>query len=205
METGLRVESGGVIMRAKNFIKAAVLLIIGLPSSVVAAPVPRPSPDLTIMDASGGETALSSLKGKVVLVEFLLVKCASCVLVAQTINRLYGDLAPQGFQAIGVAFDTGLSARTVSDFTRLFKLTYPVGYTSSDRVDSYLGRTGAERFQVPQIVVIDQAGVIRAQSRPIGETDLADEKYLRNMVGELLKNGAASGKTGGKESVPDGG
>jgi hypothetical protein len=41
-------------------------------------------------------------------------------------------------------------------------------------------------------VVIDREGIIRAQSRPIGETSLENETYLRNLVDTLLKEGSAS-------------
>jgi hypothetical protein len=44
-------------------------------------------------------------------------------------------------------------------------------------------------------VVIDRAGVIRAQSRPSGEADLTNESYLRNLVRELLDEGVPPGKS----------
>jgi len=62
-----------------------------------------------------------------------------------------------------------------------------------------LCRGERERFQVPQVVVIDRAGVIRAQSRPSGEANLTDESYLRNLVRELLDEGAPPAKS--KEST----
>jgi len=40
---------------------------------------------------------------------------------------------------------------------------------------------------VPQIVVIDRQGIIRAQSRAIRESSLEDENYLRNLIDGLLK------------------
>jgi hypothetical protein len=40
---------------------------------------------------------------------------------------------------------------------------------------------------VPQIVIIDRAGVIRAQSQPIREINLEDDSYLRNPIDGLLK------------------
>jgi hypothetical protein len=42
---------------------------------------------------------------------------------------------------------------------------------------------------VSQIVVIDRKGMIRAQSRPVRELNLEDENYLRNLIGDLLKEG----------------
>ena len=44
-----------------------------------------------------------------------------------------------------------------------------------------------ERLMVPQIVVIDRTGVIRAQSQPQGETDLESEVYLRTLIDHLLQ------------------
>ncbi len=72
-------------------------------------------------------------------------------------------------------------------------VTYPVGYTSSEKVDSYLGRSGMERFRVPQMVVIDRAGVIRTQSPGRGDPNLENENYLRNLIDSLLKEGAPAG------------
>ena len=173
------------------FLMMLLLALRVLPLSATA-PVPRQSPDLQFLDSSDNEILLSSFKGKVILIEFLLVNCLHCARVAQTINKLHHDLGPRGFQPIGIAFENGINGPLVTNFAQYFKVTYPVGYTSSDNVDSYLGRVGIERFQVPQIVVIDREGVIRAQSRPIGETSLENETYLRNLVDTLLKEGSAS-------------
>jgi peroxiredoxin len=165
----------------------AGILALGLSSVFAAAPVPRKSPEFIVVDSSGGEMSLSSFKGEVVVVEFLLIQCPHCLRVAQTINKLHGELGSRGFHAVGVTFDNGIAGPAVGRFEQLFKLNYPLGYTTSDKVDRYLGRAMSERFQVPQIVVIDRAGVVRAQSRPVGEADLEDESYLRNLIDELLK------------------
>jgi peroxiredoxin len=171
-------------MRVRSLVGLAALLALGL--SAVAAPVPREAPELTVTDLTGKKQDLSRFKGDVVVIEFLLMRCAGCLKMAQTINKLHGEMASRGFQPIGVVFDNGVSGPVVRDLAQLLKLTYPVGYTTSDDVDRYLARAVSERFQVPQLVVIDRAGVIRAQSRPVGETSLTDENYLRDLVGALL-------------------
>ncbi|MGH9763981.1 MAG: hypothetical protein ACREDR_19365, partial [Blastocatellia bacterium] len=96
------------------------------------------------------------------------------------------------FQPIGIAFDSGINAERVTNFSHLMDVPYPIGYTTSDKVDAYLGRALPERFRVPQLVVIDRKGVIRAQSRPVDEKNLEDEAYLRNMIDGLLKEGAGA-------------
>ena len=181
-------------MRMRDIASLAILLALGFPA-VAAPPVLRDSPEFTIVDPSGSTTPLSSFKGQVVVIEFLLYRCPSCLRIAQTINKLHGEMADRGFRPIGIVFDDGVTEPVVRDLVQLLKLNYPVGYTTSDQVDRYLGRAVLIRFQVPQVVVIDRAGVIRAQSRPSGETDLVNETYLRNLVRELLDEGVPPGKS----------
>jgi peroxiredoxin len=183
------LAEGGQFMRIRDIAGLAILLALSLPAAA-APPELRDSPEFTIVDPSGSTMPLSSFKGQVVVIEFLLVRCPSCLRVAQTINKLYGEMGGRGFRPIGIAFDNGISEPAVRSFVQLLKINYPVGYTTSDQVDRYLSRAATIRFQVPQVVVIDRAGVIRAQSRPSGEANLTDENYLRNMVRELLDEGA---------------
>ncbi len=187
-------------MRVRSIASLAILLALAFPA-VAGAQVSRRSPEITIVDSSGKTTALSSFKGQVVVIEFLLIRCAGCLRVAQTINKLHDEMAHRGFRPIGIVFDDGVTEPVVRDLVQLLKLNYPVGYTTSDQVDRYLGRAGLVRFQVPQVVVIDRAGVIRAQSRPSGEANLTDESYLRNLVRELLDEDAVTDKSE-KSTVP---
>src|SRR6266849_3391008 len=181
-------------MRMRDIASLASLLALGFPA-VAAPPVLRDSPEFTIVDPSGHTTPLSSFKGQVVVIEFLLFRCPSCLRMAQTINKLHGEMADRGFRPVGIVFDDGVTELVVHDLAQLLKLKYPVGYTTSDQVDRYLGRASLGRFQVPQLVVIDRAGAIRAQSRPSGEANLTDENYLRNLVRELLDEDVPLGKS----------
>ena len=170
----------------------SLVIVLGLLPALAArpvsgaAPVPRPSPGLTVADSAGKPLELASFRGKVVAVEFLLTNCPHCWRLAQTLTKLQQELGPRGFQALGVAFDANVSGALVADFVKHSRVAFPVGSTSADKVDGYLGRQEGERFQVPQIVVIDRAGVIRAQSRPVGEATLEDEAALRKLIAGLL-------------------
>ncbi|HKE23159.1 MAG TPA: TlpA disulfide reductase family protein [Bryobacteraceae bacterium] len=174
-------------MIARKLVPLAHLIAAGGLQLAASGIVPRPSPEFMVQGPAASEIRLSNYKGKVVLVEFLITNCPHCWRVAETIEKLGKDLGPHGFQPIGVALDSQIAEPAVTDFVRRFRLTYPVGYTSSGTVDGYLGRTEAERLQVPQIVVIDREGIIRAQSRPVGEAKLESEAYLRNFVQALLE------------------
>ncbi len=177
-------------MRIPKFAGLTVLLALGLSSVVATAPVPRKSPEFLNVEPSGRQTPLSSFKSKVVVVEFFLTNCPRCQRATGTISKLYKELGPRGFQAIGIAFDKGINGPIVTDVRQRLGITYPVGYAASDTVDGYLGRQPQERLRVPQIVVIDRKGIIRAQSLQNSEKNLEDENYLRNLIDSLLKEGA---------------
>jgi hypothetical protein len=112
--------------------------------------------------------------------------------VAATLNKLNSELGPRGFQAVGIVFDPPNTASTGAQLlpavVNYLKLTYPLGYASKDDVDNYLGRSGNEILNIPQVVVIDRAGMIRAASGGRGgDPALEDENSLRNLIDGLLK------------------
>jgi peroxiredoxin len=175
------------------------IFVIASVFSLAAVPVPRKSPEFTIAEPSGRKVLLSSLKGKVVVMEFFFIKSEHCMRVARTLNELNTELGPQGFQAVGVVFDppsprpvdANISGQMVSYIVDSFKLTYPVGYSTRWDVDAYLSRTGAEVLNIPQVVVIDRTGTIRAASGGRGgDPRLEDKGSLRALVSDLLKEGA---------------
>jgi len=174
-------------IRQRQRIGAAFSLALGTLWLAAAAPVPRQAPAFAFADADGKQMQLASFKGKVVVVELLLTRCPHCWRVAQTLARLQRELGARGFQPISIAFDNDASGPLVRNFAGRAKIAYPVGYAAAGQVDAFLGREEKERFQVPQLVVIDRAGVIRAQSLPVGETRLEDEASLRRLVDGLLK------------------
>ena len=178
----------------------SIFLVMALVTSVFALPTVtalRKSPEFAI-NSSGRTTQLSSFKGKVVVMEFLFVKSQHCMRVAATLNRLNNELGPSGFQAVGVVFDPpngeGTSEQLLPVVVDSLKLTYPLGYASRNDVDNYLGRSENQVLNIPQVVVIDRAGMIRATSGGRGgDPTLEDENSLRNLINGLLNEGVSTG------------
>jgi thiol-disulfide isomerase/thioredoxin len=179
-----------------------VVLILAVSALASAAgTVPRKSPEFTISQPSGKSTLLSSFKGKVVVVEFLFIKSEHCLRVARTLNKLHRELGARGFQPVGIvfdppnsrAFDPNVGGQLVNAMVDYLKLTYPVGYTTKTNVDTYLARSRNEILNIPQVVVIDRAGTIRAVSGGRGgDPKLEDENSLRDLVEGLLKESTPS-------------
>jgi peroxiredoxin len=191
----------------KQALALLAFMLLGL-EIAVPAPLPRTSPDFSInppAQPAGKTTLLSSFKGKVVVMEFLFVKSQHCLRVARMLNNLQAELGPRGFQSVAIAFDAPNAATTGGDLLSsaidYLGLTYPVGYATRGEVDSYLGRSGNEILSIPQVVVIDRAGTIRAATGTGSNPSLEDANSLRMIVDGLLKesvpsNGASKPGTG---------
>ena len=176
-----------------------VLLTVASAAAVSSASIPRKSPEFIITESSGKRVPLSSFKGKVVMIEFLFLKSPKCLSLATTMNKLGADLGARGFQPIAVALPapgSGANGPLVGYLVDYFKLSYPVGYADKSEVDQYLSRAQSDVLRIPQVVIIDRAGIIRAQTGGRdGNTRLEDEDFLRKMLDSLLKEGVSTGSS----------
>jgi peroxiredoxin len=174
---------------------AAVLAIsvsIGPLMLPAKAPVPRPAPELVCTDQNGKRLALSGFKGKVVVVQFLITTCSHCQALSQMLTKFQAEYGPQGFQAVGVAFNEA-NAAMVKSYIEDHHIGIPVGFAPRDAVLEYLGVSVMDqRLTVPQVVVIDRSGRVRAQTDVTGTRELVDESYLRGLIGRLLSTSVAS-------------
>src|SRR5438477_12781856 len=82
-----------------SFFALAVSALATMPS------LPRKAPELSIKEPSGKETLLSSLKGKVVVVEFLYTTCPHCQHESQMLTKLSKEFGSKDFQALGYALN----------------------------------------------------------------------------------------------------
>jgi peroxiredoxin len=178
-------------MSARNLV--SVLISMTFAASLLAqAPAPRKSPEFSIDKSSGEEVLLSSLKGKVVVMEFMFIGSAHCLDLAEMLNKLQADLGSRGFQAIAVAFGQHADQAMVGHVEERLHLNYPLAYASPADVDAYLGRQGTEKLKIPQMIVIDRKGFIRAATGT-GDSVLENETLLRVLLEPILKEAPPSG------------
>jgi peroxiredoxin len=128
-----------------------------------------------------------------VLMQFLYTTCSHCQATARMLSKLQRELGSQGLQVLGVAFNPeaqqGRSA--LDEFSKINNVEFPVGAAAPEAVLGYLGISVMERFVVPQIVIVDRRGIVRAQSDFLGSPELQDEASLRTFLRDLLnKNGS---------------
>src|SRR5580698_4083657 len=84
--------------------KPGFLTLLALSAGAIfAQSAPRTAPDLTVVEPSGAKTTIASLKGKVVVLDFIFTTCVHCQAETQMLERLYKEMQPKGLQVLSVA------------------------------------------------------------------------------------------------------
>jgi peroxiredoxin len=172
---------------------------IGASSLSAQFQLPRKAPEFTITKPSGEQMLLSSFKGKVVVMEFMFIGSPKCIRLAQMLDALERDLGSRGYQSVAIAFGPHVDQALVGHVADHLALPYPLGFTTtSSEVDAFLGREGSEKLKIPQMVVIDRKGVIRAATGDGADTRMEDEAALRTLVSSLLDETGSPSATNAK-------
>ncbi len=109
-----------------------------------------PAPDFTLSGFGGQSVRLSSLQGKVVLLDFWATWCAPCRYDMPFVQQLHEELQPRGLAVFGVNGEGGAEA---ADYLRRF------GYTFPNLLDRSLAVSRLYRVRsIPTFVVIDRQG-----------------------------------------------
>jgi peroxiredoxin len=161
------------------------------------APTPRKAGELTITLNSGELVLLSSLRGKVVALEFLLTTCPHCQKCSGVLQQMYQEFGSRGFQPIGAAINE--NARTlVPEFIYRLGLKYPVGVTPHEMAYEFLGYNmndpKAGPMLMPQLCFIDRKGVVQVQYAGDNDFFKNEEVNMRNQIEAMLRGPVASGK-----------
>ncbi len=162
---------------------AAMLMAVALSAQVR---VPRPAPELVIAGPAAHEVRLSSLRGRVVLLAFVLTTCGHCQEASKGFEHLRDQFGSRGFEVVEAAINDNADSAT---YTRQLNLRFPVGVTQRANALRFLGIRGDQRIGLPQVVLIDRTGMVRAQSAPEGSPMLQSEDVLRGLIERLLSQG----------------
>ena len=172
---------------------AAAFCGLGGAALAVMPPLPRKSPEFTIVLPSGKQILLSSYRGKVVLLAWVHTNCIYCQALTLKLNKFEKELGSRGFQPLEVAWNDD-ARQLVPEFVEKFGVKFPVGYSDWNPIMSYMGFSILDRPVTPLVVVVDRKGVIRAQTPASGDSNLQNEAKLRVLLDDLLKESPARKK-----------
>jgi thiol-disulfide isomerase/thioredoxin len=113
--------------------------------------------DLKFTAFDGREIATSTLRGKVLLIDFWATWCGPCITELPSVKAAYTKYQPQGFEIIGLSFDQ--SREQLEALLKKEGITWPQ-YFDGKGWDSEL----AERYKIsgiPTMWLVDKRGIIR--------------------------------------------
>lgn len=112
-----------------------------------------PIADFSLPRLGGGTLSLSELRGKVVFLNFWATWCPPCREEMPSMEKLYNTFKAEGFEILAV--DLQEDEKTVADFVKKYKLTFPVVLDTSGRTGSTYGVRG-----IPTTYIVDREGGI---------------------------------------------
>jgi len=174
-----------------------ILIALALLGAVFAADLPRKSPELAVKLPDGTLAQVSSYRGKVLCLAFILTTCPHCQKATQVLSGLEKELGPKGFAVLEAAVNEGAD---VPDFVRRFQPPFPVGTAGQLDALQFMQLSPMIRTFMPYVAFIDRKGMIRNQ---LTGDDLGDEKQervLRDITEKLVNEPSASAKPKSKRS-----
>ena len=173
--------------------RSLTLILTGLviASSVPAASVPRPSPELIMQRGGAPPIKLSQFRGKIVALVFGQTTCDYCQFLTRSLKVIQKDYAARNVQVVECAFEEDVKTNYPM-FLKAFEPNFPTGYTTEDAVHKYLQwnnlRDGP--LMVPYLIVIDARGVIRGDFNGRDGFFTDADKRVRAELDKMTKSAA---------------
>ena len=141
----------------------------------------QPAPRYAATTLAGDSASLSSLAGKVVLLNVWATWCHPCRDEIPYLQSLYEKHRGEGLEIIGVSVDTRGQEAEIREFATQFRMTYPIWRDPDERVQTLYMALG-----VPSSYLIDRAGILRW--RRLGTIRESDTTLTRALTAALAAN-----------------
>ena len=153
-----------------------LLLSLGVTVPALALRSGARAPEIGLRDTNGQMVRMSSLRGKVVLVDFWASWCAPCREEIPFLNRLQREFGDD-LVVIGVNIDR--DEENMTSFMRRTRMNFRVVHDSG-------GSRVAERYappRMPSSFIIDQRGIVRHVHAGFRASDADDiEAHVRGLL-----------------------
>jgi thiol-disulfide isomerase/thioredoxin len=189
---GKRVAVTGAVRKKKERSAIHVDALEVLAASIAereAANVLGQEIDLTLKDPFGAEQRLSSLKGRIVVLNFWATYCVPCRKEMPDLAAIQNEYAALGVQVVGASVDEAQDRAKVLQFVKETRINFPIwmGAATADMMRFGLGAA------LPGTVVIGRDGrVAKIISGIVNQADL--KKQIDAMLASAEKTATAERK-----------
>ena len=156
---------------------AIIGLLIFLGFSLTQKPQ---APNINFVTLEGKTIPMSSLQGKMVLVNFWATDCPGCIAEMPGLIQTYNEYKNKGFEVVAVAMSYD-PLRQVATYTRNNALPFPVSHDSTGEIAQQFNEVRV----TPTSFIIDKQG--RIIQKLIGELEFTS---LRKTLDQHLGTGA---------------
>ena len=153
-------------------------------STVSASPLRgKPAPAFTLVDLDGKKVSLSDFKGHPLVVNFWGTYCAPCKIEMPWLEEFSKKYAAQGFEVVGVTYDSEVGKDTIEKNTQKLGVTYPILLSDPKAEKAYL----SDSEVLPMSFYVDRAGKVVEVTAGLGP-----KNELEAMVKETIAAGGAN-------------
>lgn len=159
-----------------------ILMILGfislfLFSNCGVSQTVKNAPDFSLVDLQGNKISVSSLKGKVIVLNFWASWCPPCRAEIPDFVKIYQKYKDKGLVIIGVAVSSKID--DVKEIVKKYNISYPVAVDDGSAEKAYGPITA-----VPTTFIIDTQGNLIPGGKKIGRMN---EEELVKIIEPLLK------------------
>lgn len=181
---GKQVEISGPTRAKKQqrFIKVDALNVLAAPNVAALPDVVGGEAELVLTDLFGVQQKLSSLRGRIVILNFWATWCGPCRKEMPDLAAIQNQYAAFGVQIVGAAADSMAESRAVRQFIKDVPINFPLwlGATKEQMAEFGLGPA------LPGTAIIGRDGKIVA-TFPGVITQEAIKKHLDKLVAEATR------------------
>ena len=147
----------------RGMVALLVVFVVGLAVFLMTQKPPgaqqsQPAPDVPlILEPDPKSFPLSSLRGKVVVLDFWATWCGPCRQSIPDVERLYQKYKDKGLLVVGVSEDDPNTQASIPSVQQALGMTYPIMIASKAPEIAQKFSTGS----IPALFVIDKKGNVR--------------------------------------------